>query len=175
METVYLVSFYIIAVLMTVFAVLALTSKNIVHSLISALISFLMTGLLIVFLGFSYLGVVVISLCSAEIIVFFIFSVMFAKNKDKIKYKRKNLFRITAFLILSAVVMFTVFEMYNGGYFGKIFQNDYIPSLIGSKEFAEQIFVNYGAPFVLMSAAFLSSVLGFGVILSDKDVEGDRK
>lgn len=173
MEIIYSVSFYIIALSAIIFAVLALAAKNIVHTLLSVLISFLMTGLLIIFLGFSYLGIVLILLCFAEIFVFFVFSFMFAKNKEK--NGNKNIFRIAAFVFSSAVIIFSFYEMYKNGIFDGLSQNNYIPVIIGSKEFAEQIFVNYGASFVFLSVAFLAAILGFGVILAEKDIKGERK
>lgn len=173
MEIIYSISFYTMAVSAIIFAVLSLAAKNIVRSLFSALISFLMTGLLIIFLGFSYLGIVMISLCLVEIFVFFIFSVMYPKNKEKAG--NKNIFRITVFVFSVAVIIFSFYEMYKSGIFEGFFRNNYMPAIVGSKEFAEQIFVNYGASFVFLSVVFLSAILGFGVILAEKDVKGERK
>lgn len=174
METVYSISFFVMATTAIIFAIVAITVKNVMHSVLSALISLLMTGLLFIFLGFTYLGAVQIAVCTSVMTVILIF-INTMNNQNKTVAKRKNTIRIISICSAILLAIFSVYEIYKCGFLNEFSEISYIPSSIGIKEFAEQIFINEGASFVFASLAFLAAILGFGVMLAEKDVKGDRE
>ena len=173
MEIVYTVAFYIIVIIAVLSAIVSVLCKKVVYSVISAFISLLMTGLLLISLGFSYLGAVQIALSSAIALILAVFSVQFVRNRDEFSGGKRNI--VNTFLSVTgvSVLLISITASFKAGFFDNVFNNILLPFTVSNNSFAENLFINYGASFIFSSLIFLSAVLGVGVILAEKDVKGD--
>lgn len=173
MEVIYSVSFYIIVILAIIFAAASVLCKRTINSVICGFISLLMTGLLLISLGFSFLGAVQIALSASLASILLVFEVLFVKYRDEEKHSKKNIINILFSVIGILILILTVIASLRAGFFYDIFNNLLLPFNVSNNSFAENLFINYGASFIFSALIFLSAVLGFGVILADKDVKGE--
>ena len=173
MEIIYTISFYIIVILALLFAIASLLCKKTLYSVISGFVSLVMTGFLLISLGFSYLGAVQIALSCASSTILLIFTVLFIKNNNELKHNKNNIINIFLAVTGIIILLLTLIASLRSGFLYEIFNSVLLPFTVTNNSFSESLFINYGASFIFASLAFLSAVLGFGVILADKDVKGE--
>ena len=173
MEIIYSISFYIISTLIVLFALITIFCKKIIYSVISAFLSLFMVGLLLISLGFSYLGGVQILLSAAVMSILTIISTALTISNTKSNKRKINL---NGFLAICGILILIISMIlsFKAGFFDETFDGNFLPVVINNKEFAEYLFINYGTTFVFSALAFLSAILGFGVILADRDIKGEE-
>ena len=98
--------FYILAALIAVFSVLAVTSKHIIRSATYLLFVLLGTAGLYILLGYYYLFAVQIAVYAGGVMVLFIFAILLTNRPgEKVKSERKDR-RIAAGIIFLAGIAF---------------------------------------------------------------------
>ena len=123
MEIVYTISFFIIAVMAVLFAIVSVLCKRTLYSVICGFVSLLMTGLLLITLGFSFLGAVQIALSAASATILIVFEILFVKNRDEDKHSKGNILNIILSVTGILILILTIIASLRAGFFYDIFNN----------------------------------------------------
>ena len=162
----YLASFYII-----VFALLTLFEKNVIYSLLSAVMVFFFGALFFYMLGSEYNAIIQAAIYGLAVPIIIGVSIMFAPTSGKVKDKSfvtpyvtfmsAALFVLAfVYLVLMSLAMipdtFRVMDVFQVNAFDAI------------KSFAKGIFINYVWAFELLSLLLTVVIAGIGLLRTDK-------
>lgn len=163
--------FYIIALIMIVFAMMSVSSRNIMRSIVYLL--FVMLGLAGVYfmLDFSFLGAVQLVVYAGGVIILYITSIMLIERIGDSMDKPKLLQQVIAAVITSLGAGITLFAIYS--YKFNVVAN---VNNVTSIEDLGLAFLNYGdngyiLPFEIISMLLLAALVGAIVIAKS----GDKK
>lgn len=168
MDTAEAIIFYIIVFFAITGALFAVFANKIIHSVISAFITFLSVGILFFALELPYLGTAQIAILTAGLSILFIFAILLTekdKQNKKTGFSPKILIGVTGIFLIAA---FVVLAIKTGDFYLENLMATGSCIMPSSRELAIEMFVNYGAPFVFTSLFFLAGILGLGVIISNK-------
>ncbi len=161
MET---VIFYIVAIIMVVFAMMSVTSRNIMRAIVYLL--FVMLGLAGVYflLEFDFLGAVQLTVYAGGIIILYITSIMLVEKIGESLDKPKLLHQVIAGVITSIAAGVSLFAIYSYN-FNEVASVDNVTK-ISDVGFA---LLNYGEngyilPFEVISMLLLAAMVGAIVI-----------
>lgn len=162
----YLASFFII-----VFALLTLFAKNVIYSLLSAVMVFFFGALFFYMLGSEYNAIIQAAIYGLAVPIIIGVSIMFAPTSGKVKDKSfvtpyvtfmsAALFVLAfVYLVLMSLAMipdtFRVMDVFQVNAFDAI------------KSFAKGIFINYVWAFELLSLLLTVVIAGIGLLRTDK-------
>lgn len=160
-------AFYFITFLAIFGAVFTVFVNKLKYMLISAFITFISVGLLFLFLTLPFLAVVNIMLYGAGILTVLFFAIVYIKQQNADALASPL---IPRFLPFSAgVVLFVLIIFVSLKYSILIPDNESFNYVIpNTKDICVNMFINYGIIFIISGFVFLSSIMGFAVILSKK-------
>ena len=162
----YLASFFII-----VFALLTLFAKNVIYSLLSAVMVFFFGALFFYMLGSEYNAIIQAAIYGLAVPIIIGVSIMFAPTSGKVKDKSFVTSYVTfmsaalfvlafVYLVLMSLAMipdtFRVMDVFQVNAFDAI------------KSFAKGIFINYVWAFELLSLLLTVVIAGIGLLRTDK-------
>ena len=162
----YLASFFII-----VFALLTLFAKNVIYSLLSAVMVFFFGALFFYMLGSEYNAIIQAAIYGLAVPIIIGVSIMFAPTSGKVREKTFITPYITlmcaaifilAFVylvLMSLVIMPDTFRIMD------VFQVNAFDTI---KSFAKGIFINYVWAFELLSLLLTVVIAGIGLLRTDK-------
>jgi len=163
--------FYGFAGLTLAFFLLSVLSKNILYSLLFAVIAFFNIGGLFFSLNADYNAVVQISVYGVAIPVIFLFAIMLT---DKNENKKINLSFSPRFFISLIATVFLFMILWYSIEFARNFNNNisifFNPDkpAIGNYEsiiaIANSLYVNYSVPFILFSIIVLTVIVGISLL-----------
>jgi NADH-quinone oxidoreductase subunit J len=162
-------AFYFLAFLTIFCAILVVTSKNPVHSVLYLVLTFFgISANYIFMLDAPFVGIVNIIVYAGAIMVLFLFVIMFMNLNAEGEPVKSNLFKIGAaiaggalLLIIAAVIKEANLEFVNN----KMFTNESIGSI---KVLGRILYTEYILPFEVASVLFLVAMVG-AVILGRKE------
>ena len=165
--------FYFSAILIIIFALLAINLKNIFHSLLSAILVFFLAGLLFYILGSEYNAVIQIAIYGIAVPIILGLAVMFTNfKKNDINKKSNTVLKYLTYLtggifILATIYLIIVSLAVNPIVFNITDQsgNTTIQVL---KTFAESIFTKYVWSFELISIILTIIVVGITLFNNKK-------
>lgn len=153
--------FWILAAIMAVFSILAVTSKNIIRSATFLLFVLLGTAGLYLLLGYHYLFAVQIAVYAGGIMVLFIFAILLTnrpgENVKTEKYYRKVIAGITSFAGLAFcghIIYWNVNKAYTLVATSELKVQDIGHTLMGTDKY------QYLLPFEFISVLLLACIVG---------------
>ena len=166
--------FYIIAFVMTVFSVLTIISRRIMHSIFYSLIVFILFGLLYFSLNAPFNGVIQISIYGSALSIIFVIAIMLTnyntENKGKYTFKPNHLLALTGILLISFSFVFFLKETLNIDWnITEYLHSDYkLTDFANLKQFSREMLVKNIYPFELMGIYLLTALTGISLLLSFK-------
>ena len=155
------IAFYVVALCIIVFSVLAVTTSSILRSATYLLFVLLSTGGIYAILGYTFLSAVQLMVYAGGIIVLYVFSILLTRSSGTMKYKIRR-GKMTSVLLTSlvgmALVMFLIAT--NGFALNMIPQGVELPvseignALIGTDKY------QFVLPFEVMSVLLLACMIG---------------
>lgn len=162
----YLASFFII-----VFALLTLFAKNVIYSLLSAVMVFFFGALFFYMLGSEYNAIIQAAIYGLAVPIIIGVSIMFAPTSGKVKDKSfvtpYVTFMSAALFVLAFVylVLMSLAMMPDTFRVMDVFQVNAFDAI---KSFAKGIFINYVWAFELLSLLLTLVIAGIGLLRTDK-------
>ena len=162
------VIFYIIAAVMVIFSVMAVTTKHLLRSATYLLFVLFGTAAIYFQLEYEFLGAIQVAVYAGGIVVLFVFSILLTqglgKNKDKVQ-PTKLILALSAAIIGAGVCLYSLFSHVfpNSRYaIGEdITMTRVGEDLLGSGQY------QYVLPFELISALLLACIIG-GIMIARK-------
>ena len=164
----YLASFFII-----VFALLTLFAKNVIYSLLSAVVVFFFGALFFYMLGSEYNAIIQAAIYGLAVPIIIGVSIMFAPTSGKVKDKSfvtpYVTFMSAALFVLAFVylVLMSLAMMPDTFRIMDVFQVNAFDAI---KSFAKGIFINYVWAFELLSLLLTVVIAGIGLLRTDKRI-----
>ena len=162
------VIFYIIAAVMVIFSVMAVTSKHLLRSATYLLFVLFGTAAIYFQLEYEFLGAIQVAVYAGGIVVLFVFSILLTqglgKNKDKVQ-PTKLILALSAAIIGAGVCLYSLFS--------HVFPNSRyaIGEDITMKRVGEDLLgsgqYQYVLPFELISVLLLACIIG-GIMIARK-------
>ncbi|WP_299233332.1 NADH-quinone oxidoreductase subunit J [uncultured Bacteroides sp.] len=155
------IAFYVVALCIIVFSVLAVTTNSILRSATYLLFVLLATGGIYAILGYTFLSAVQLMVYAGGIIVLYVFSILLTRSSGTMKYKigrGKMISVLLTTLVGMALVMFLIAT--NGFALNIIPQGVELPvekigeALIGTEKY------QFVLPFEVMSVLLLACMIG---------------
>jgi NADH-quinone oxidoreductase subunit J len=155
--TLYSVIFYILAVVMIISTVLAITRRYLVHSVVYLIVSFLATGLLFYLLGAPFLAALEVIIYAGAIMVLFLFIVMTLVVEERGKKGLESFRQWIPAIVLSVISLFVVgvllFEVPGS-------RETLAAGMATPAAFGQFIFKNYWFPVEIASFLLLIGLVG---------------
>ena len=160
--------FYVVAILMSVFSVMTVTSGSILRSATYLLFVLFGTAAIYFILGYTFLGAVQLMVYAGGIVVLYVFSILLTNSDKSINQKicKSNLFAVLATVLIGAALV--LFLIWTNG-----FALNAIPecSEIGLKEIGRDLIgmdkYQYVLPFEIVSVLLLACMIG-GLLIARK-------
>lgn len=154
--------FYPAAIIMILFALLAIKFKNIVYSLLSAIIVFFAAGMYFYLLGSEFNAVIQIAIYGIAVPVILGLAIMFTDFKKDVS---KTNPKLKYFMLCVGIVFFYVIFLSMSLFEGIIGQSSQDINLISSLgNMAQSIYVKYVWAFELVSLILTITVVGLSVL-----------
>lgn len=156
--------FYILAAVIIIFAVMAVTLKNIFHCALSLVMALLAVAGIYIYLEAEFLAVIQILIFVGAIMTLVIFAIMLTfKITDK-NLKQHNEQRGISFLVSAGLAVFLifVFSFFKG-----------VPASGGFKspqlaDIGRELLTRYALPFEVISVILLAALIG-AIVISNKE------
>jgi len=153
----YAVIFYLLAVIMIISTVLAITRRFLVHSVVFLIISFLATGLLFYLLGAPFLAALEVIIYAGAIMVLFLFIVMTLVVEERGKKGLESFRQWIPAIVLSVISFFVAGVLL----FEAPGSRETLPAgLATPAAFGQFIFKNYWFPVEIASFLLLIGLVG---------------
>lgn len=155
------IAFYVVAICIIVFSVMAVTTNSILRSATYLLFVLLSTGGIYAILGYTFLSAVQLMVYAGGIIVLYVFSILLTRSSGTMKYKiRKG--KMISVLLTTIVGMVLVMFILTSNHFAinEIPQGVELPvkqighALIGTGKY------QFVLPFEVLSVLLLASMIG---------------
>jgi NADH-quinone oxidoreductase subunit J len=153
--TLYSIIFYVLATVILVATLLAITRRNTVHAVVYLILSFLGTALLFYLLGAPFLAVLEAIIYAGGIMVLFLFIVMMIGTGPSAK--RVNLSQWLPAVILGMISLFTAAILL---FSVPLTQEPFIAASAAPIEFGRFLFENYWFPVEITSFLLLIALVG---------------
>lgn len=155
--TVYGVIFYVLAIVILVSTLLAITRRLVVHAVVYLIVSFIATGLLFYLLGAPFLAALEVIIYAGAIMVLFLFIVMTVKLESSEGAKGETLRQWSPAIVLSVISFFVggilIFEVPGS----RVGLN---AGMATPTVFGQYIFKNYWFPVEITSFLLLIGLVG---------------
>jgi NADH-quinone oxidoreductase subunit J len=166
------IAFYTLAALILGFAVLVITARNTVHSVLFLVVNFLFVAALYVLLGAQFLAVIQVIVYAGGIVVLYLFVVMLVNLKRPPEVHQDPHRRSRLALVVSCVLLAEI-----GAIALKAYVQTSVPvtpaSRVAAAQNVEQIgwllYTNYLVPFEVASMLLLVAMVG-AIILARRDL-----
>lgn len=161
--------FYVVAVLMSVFSVLTVTTGRMLRSATYLLFVLFGTSAMYFILGYTFLGAVQLMVYAGGIVILYVFSILLTRTDKSMKYHVPHAKLISVLLTTlagAALVLFLIFT--NGFAMDVIPQNVELPAkeigyaLVGTDKF------QYVLPFEVVSVLLLACMIG-SILIARKE------
>lgn len=161
--------FYVLAIVIAVFSVLAVTSKRIIRSATYLLFVLLATAGLFLMLNYHYLFAVQISVYAGGIMVLFIMSI-YLTHKPGVKMRKKSggkilasaLLTVSGLLLSGYIIVSNVASVYQYLAADEIKMQDIGSAMMGSEKY------QYLLPFEVISILLLACIVG-AILIARKE------
>ena len=162
-------AFYFLAFVTIFFAIMVITSKNPVHSVLFLVLTFFgISANYIFMLDATFVGIVNIIVYAGAIMVLFLYVIMLMNLNAEVEPLKSNIFRISGgiaggalLLIIAAAIKQANIEIVNN----KMLTNENIGSI---KVLGRVLYTDYILPFEVASILFLIAMIG-AVVLGRKE------
>jgi NADH-quinone oxidoreductase subunit J len=155
--TLYSVIFYVLAIIILVSTLLAITRRQVVHVVVYLILSFIGTALLFYLLGAPFLAVLEVIIYAGAIMVLFLFIVMTVKVESREGGKGEILRQWVPAIVLGGISFFVgavlIFEVPGG-------RVDLKAGIATPAAFGQYIFKNYWFPVEVASFLLLIGLIG---------------
>jgi len=166
------IAFYTIAAFILGFAVMVVTTKDTVHSVLFLVLDFLFVAALYVLLGAQFLAVIQILVYAGGIVVLYLFVVMLVNLKRPAEahedpHRRTRLGLVLSALVLGELGMITVY-----GYakpVAPIAPAMAIPVTGNTQEIGWMLYTSYLIPFEIASMLLLVAMIG-AIVLAKREL-----
>lgn len=172
-----LLLFYIFAAILTSSALIAISTRNMVHCVMFLILAFINAAALFILLGAEFLAALLIIVYVGAIAVLFLFIVMML-NIDKTKIK-KQVNKSTPILILAAIILFleifliTKISFITDYKTKTIFQIN--PEITNAKAIGQILYTDFFLPFQLTGAILFVAMIGAIVLTLNEKKRFIRK
>lgn len=168
-----IILYFVVAIVMTVFSVMAVTSRKILRAATYLLFVLISTAVIYFQLGYQFLGAVQIAVYAGGIMVLFVFSIILTRKpgeKETVLDSHRREIGITVSLTSAVLLLLSLFTMpfFNGMSLTEaisadqmITMHDIGTALTGSEKF------QYLLPFEAISVLLLACIIG-GVVVARK-------
>lgn len=168
-----IILYFVVAIVMTVFSVMAVTSRKILRAATYLLFVLISTAVIYFQLGYQFLGAVQIAVYAGGIMVLFVFSIILTRKpgeKETVLDSHRREIGITVSLASAVLLLLALFTMpfFNGMSLTEaisadqmITMHDIGTALTGSGKF------QYLLPFEAISVLLLACIIG-GVVVARK-------
>ncbi len=154
---VYSITFYVIAAIILISTLLAITSRQLVNAVVYLILSFIATAVLFYLLGAPFLAALEIILYAGAIMVLFLFIVMTLRVEQRIRTKKEILVSSLPVLILAVISLIAggilIYEI--PGY-----EVGLKPQIVSPAAFGHFLFQNYWFPVEIASFLLLIGLVG---------------
>ncbi len=167
------VAFYSLAVLILGFAVLVVTARNTVHSVLFLVLNFLCVAVLYVVLRAEFLAVIQVLVYAGGIVVLYLFVVMLVNLKrppeaHQDRRRRSRLGLVVAGVLLAQFAAIAAYRLAGGG-LGQAARAA-LPVAGGNvQQVGWSLYVDYLVPFEVASMLLLAAMIG-AIILAKREV-----
>lgn len=157
-------SFYLFASLMIIFAIMVVTLRNPVHSVLSLIMVFFNAAALFVIISAEFLAMTLVIVYVGAVAVLFLFVVMMLDiNLAEI---RKGFYKNLYFaLFIGSVLFFDLFVMFNNSYSkamaSNFFYNPHLPNYkTNVRQLGDVLYTDFGLPFQMAGLVLLVAMIG---------------
>ncbi len=147
------VFFYLFAALSVVFAVGAVTAKNVIRGGVSLLGSFVSLAAVYFSAGAEFVGIVQVIVYGGAIIVLYLFALMTIEPKN-LKQERLKAGSVAVGGLLALLLLILMV------YWGSSIEGEIKPAISGAKELAAPLFFKFLLPFEAVSILLLIATVG---------------
>src|SRR5262245_30622728 len=166
------IAFYTLAAFILGFAVLVVSTKNTVHSVLFLVMNFLFVAALYVLLGAQFLAVIQVLVYAGGIVVLYLFVVMLVNLKRPPEAHQDPHRRATAGLWLSAAVLAELVAIGVYGYAGPAPQaaaSAAVPVTGNTEQVGWLLYTSYLIPFEIASMLLLVAMIG-AIVLAKREL-----
>ena len=167
--------FFLTAIFLIIFAITAVCAKNVIYSLLSAIVVFFLAGLIFYLLGSEYNAVIQIAIYGLAVPIIIGLSVMFTNSKTKDKNIKKDdtnlkylLILISCLFIMSLIylILTSLTIVPEGFLIQNSIENNFYTTM---DAFINGIYVNYVYTFEAIS--LILTIVVVGLVLFNKEVK----
>jgi len=165
------IAFYTIAAFVLGFAVLVVSTKDTVHSVLFLVLDFLFVAALYVLLGAEFLAAIQVLVYAGGIVVLYLFVVMLVNLKGLPEEHRDPHRRTKLGLGLAAAVLVELGAIFASGYARPVPQvaEAAIPVVGNTEEVGWLLYTNYLIPFEIVSMLLLVAMIG-AIVLAKREL-----
>ena len=158
--------FYILAAVIVIFAIMAVTLKNIFHCALSLVMALLAIAGIYIYLEAEFLAIIQILIFVGAIMTLIIFAIMLTLKITDKNIKQHNEQRVLSFFIAAGCAAFLIFIF---SFFKEVpvaggFES---PQLV---DIGKELLTKYALPFEVISVILLAALIG-AVVISSKEQE----
>jgi NADH-quinone oxidoreductase subunit J len=165
------IAFYTLSALILGFAVLVITARNTVHSVLFLVVNFLFVAALYVLLGAQFLAIIQVLVYAGGIVVLYLFVVMLVdlKRPPEAHRDKRRLTRLGVTLAVVVLVEIAAIALY--GYIGPApIQSSAGPLAVGNVEqVGMMLYTDYLIPFEVASMLLLVAMVG-AIVLARRNL-----
>ena len=167
------IAFYVIAAFILGFAVLVVSTRDTVHSVLFLVLDFLFVAALYVLLGAQFLAVIQILVYAGGIVVLYLFVVMLVNLKRPPEAHRDPNRRTKLGFGLAAAVLIELGAIaaygYAGGAAGPAPAGSVLPVSGNTEQVGWLLYINYLVPFEIASMLLLVAMIG-AIVLAKREL-----
>ena len=167
------IAFYVIAAFILGFAVLVVSTRDTVHSVLFLVLDFLFVAALYVLLGAQFLAVIQILVYAGGIVVLYLFVVMLVNLKRPPEAHRDPNRRTKLGFGLAAAVLIELGAIaaygYAGGAAGPAPAGSALPVSGNTEQVGWLLYINYLVPFEIASMLLLVAMIG-AIVLAKREL-----
>lgn len=161
-----MIAFFLLAAGAIIGAILFVTFKNIVHALLSIVLTFISIAGLYVLLSAEFIAGAQILIYSGAITIILLFAIMLTKNTDeqKITRRKDNWLIIIAIIVLAKIIYRGIMNIFGTNTATMLHENN-------TEQIGMLLYSKYIIPFELISVLLLAALIG-AIVLARKEEEG---
>lgn len=179
MNILYSIIFYITAFFIVISSILAVISKRIMHSVLYALISFVLIGFLFFALNAHFIGAVQISIYGIALSILFAIAINLTdysrENEQKIKITPRFFLSILGCILICSSIIFTIIETanYDLNFAQYLHSSHLLTSLDTSHQLSLELLTKNTYPFEMLGIYLLTALIGIAVLFIFKGGKND--
>lgn len=171
--------FYITAFLLIISSFLAIISKRIMHCILYALISFILTGFLFFALNATFIGAVQISIYGIALSILFAIAINLTdyskETEQKLKLSPRFFLSIIGTFLICSTIIFMIIETanYDFNFAQYLYSNHILTSLDTSHQLSLELLNKNTYPFELLGIYLLTALIGIAILFVFKGSKND--